>query len=235
MRYCGPGAVPEGEAMGRIVVGSRWFSAVCVAFVLSPASSDARTGGPFGLGVALGDPTGVSAKLFLGETNAVDAVVGLSLDNQWIHFHADYLMHFPLKWSRQDFRLYAGIGGKLVADGDGDDGHHGTHHDVHDHHHVHYDGRGRYDYDHAHHHHHGHLDHGHRGHEGSDHSSHGHGHGHGHDDEGDLRLGVRIPLGIAWHPRKVPIDVFLELVPGLVVIPATALDFDFALGARFYF
>jgi hypothetical protein len=52
---------------------------------------------------------------------------------------------------------------------------------------------------------------------------------------GTLGLGVRIPFGIEWIPSKLPIGVFLELVPGISIIPATSVLFQGGLGIRYYF
>jgi hypothetical protein len=53
--------------------------------------------------------------------------------------------------------------------------------------------------------------------------------------EGDDRLGVRFPVGIAWIAAAAPIDVFVEVVPVLGLIPGTELDVDAAIGVRFWF
>lgn len=52
---------------------------------------------------------------------------------------------------------------------------------------------------------------------------------------GTLGLGVRVPFGIEWMPSKIPIGVFLELVPGISIIPATSILFQGGLGIRYYF
>jgi hypothetical protein len=52
---------------------------------------------------------------------------------------------------------------------------------------------------------------------------------------GAIGLGVRVPFGIEWMPTNIPIGVFLELVPGISVIPATSILFQGGLGIRYYF
>ena len=52
---------------------------------------------------------------------------------------------------------------------------------------------------------------------------------------GHTRLGVRIPVGLTYMFDGAPVDVFLELAPGLDVIPGTSFDMAGAIGARFYF
>lgn len=155
-------------------------SLVLVVCVASPSTAEARKGGPFGLGVELGDPSGLSFKYFLGGETAVDGHLGFSLRHDWFRAHVDYLFHFPQRWGGGHWLPYVGIGGKLA---------------VWDHH------RGNDWY----------------------------------DDDDEFALGARVPLGIAWHPRNAPIDVFGEVVPGLWILPGTDLDFDFSIGVRFYF
>lgn len=47
-------------------------------------------------------------------------------------------------------------------------------------------------------------------------------------------LGVRAPVGIALLPTNQRIDVFVELAPVLIVVPATDTTLDGAVGARIY-
>jgi hypothetical protein len=49
------------------------------------------------------------------------------------------------------------------------------------------------------------------------------------------RLGVRLPLGIAWWPRGIPLDVFLEIAPGLNLTPATEFGLNGGIGVRYFF
>jgi hypothetical protein len=54
-------------------------------------------------------------------------------------------------------------------------------------------------------------------------------------DDGSVGLAVRIPLGIEWRPVTAPIGVFVELAPGVGVIPATYGFLQGGVGIRFYF
>ena len=61
-------------------------------------------------------------------------------------------------------------------------------------------------------------------------------HGHWHDHDGNrTSLGIRFPVGLDYLPAKGPVDIFLELVPGLDLIPATDFDITGAIGARYWF
>ena len=48
-------------------------------------------------------------------------------------------------------------------------------------------------------------------------------------------LGVRVPIGIAFNLNKVPLDIFIEVVPGLGLIPNIGFFIDGAVGVRYYF
>ena len=51
----------------------------------------------------------------------------------------------------------------------------------------------------------------------------------------DDNIGVRIPVGLAYLFDNSSIDIFFELVPILDLAPDTDLDFNGALGVRFFF
>lgn len=51
----------------------------------------------------------------------------------------------------------------------------------------------------------------------------------------DSGLAFRIPFGAEWQPRPHPIGIFLELAPGVGLIPDTYGFFQFGLGFRYYF
>lgn len=63
---------------------------IMVCILIIPALSHAAQGGPLGVGIILGDPTGISAKYWLDKTNAIDAAIGFDR----FSVHADYLFHF---------------------------------------------------------------------------------------------------------------------------------------------
>ena len=127
----------------------------------------------FGLGVILGEPTGVSAKNWITNTTAIDAAVAWSfVDQGALHIHADYLFH-DFKLIRLDVKgkwpVYYGIGARLKF------------------------------------------------------------------GDNDTQLAVRIPVGIDYLFGDAPVDIFLEVVPMLELIPITKFQFNAAIGARYYF
>lgn len=70
----------------------------------------------FGVGFIAGEPTGVSAKLWLDGTRAIDMAAAWSLvDEEALHLHADYVLHdfSPIHVDRGQLPLYYGIGGRV--------------------------------------------------------------------------------------------------------------------------
>lgn len=71
----------------------------------------------FGLGVILGEPTGISGKYWLDERSAVDGAVAWSFyRGSSIHIHGDYLIHNKSAFETEEpLALYYGIGGRLKS------------------------------------------------------------------------------------------------------------------------
>ncbi len=53
--------------------------------------------------------------------------------------------------------------------------------------------------------------------------------------ENDDQFGVRFPLGIAYHFQDDPLEIFLEVVPVLDLIPGTGFSGNSGIGIRYYF
>ncbi len=85
---------------------------------LTAAAAPARAaGGPFGLGLILGSPTGVSGKVYFNRSNAIDFAVGEAFANaRGLHFHVDYLWHPVMLTEGEAFflPLYLGLGGRVL-------------------------------------------------------------------------------------------------------------------------
>ena len=144
---------------------------VAVAMLCSLAFAP-TAGANFGLGIIGGEPTGLSAKSWLGARTAVDAAAAWSFtDEEAVHLHADYLVHFfdLIDLDRGALPLYAGIGGRVKL-----------------------------------------------------------------GDEED-RVGVRVPVGLAYLFPRLPLDAFLEVVPLLDLNPETELNLNAAVGVRYFF
>lgn len=48
-------------------------------------------------------------------------------------------------------------------------------------------------------------------------------------------IGVRFPVGLAYLFDNAPVDVFIEVVPTMGILPSTSFDFDAAVGGRYWF
>jgi hypothetical protein len=51
----------------------------------------------------------------------------------------------------------------------------------------------------------------------------------------NFSLGGRVPLGIEWLSRQIPIGISLEIAPGIVILPTTTGIFQAGLAIRYYF
>lgn len=101
----------------------KWRS-ICVAIlitVIGGQTAHAQEG--LGIGMILGEPTGISLKAWISEKQAIDAAVAWSFsENDSFQFHADYLVHYFYPVKSEGFRgklpLYAGVGGRLKLEKD---------------------------------------------------------------------------------------------------------------------
>ncbi len=83
----------------------------------------------FGIGVIVGEPTGLSIKKWINETQAIDAGLGWSFsENNSFHIHADFLVQITdllqAPEAKGELPLYVGIGGriKMKEDNNGNNG-----------------------------------------------------------------------------------------------------------------
>ncbi len=75
-------------------------------------SSPPDGGGPLGVGLILGAPTGVSLKYWTGRDTAVDAAVAVRSSD--LQIHGDYLWHPEwIRVERGRMPVYMGLGGRL--------------------------------------------------------------------------------------------------------------------------
>lgn len=144
---------------------------IIAAFILILSLSVNAQNQNFGIGIMIGEPTGISLKQWTGSVNAVDAGIAWSFKKKAsLHIHADYLWHefdlIPVPKGR--LPLHFGIGGRIKL-----------------------------------------------------------------QDKPDI--GVRIPVGLTYIVSGFPMDIFIEIVPILDLIPETDFEFNAALGARYYF
>jgi hypothetical protein len=80
--------------------------------------SNFQSNGTFGLGLELGEPSGLNGKYFLTPSGALDFGVGYIYDHYYagdgIHLYADYLWHPFLITKTEPFQMpfYVGVGGR---------------------------------------------------------------------------------------------------------------------------
>ncbi|WP_428268212.1 hypothetical protein [Haliangium sp.] len=98
----------------------RWITAlaiICLGTVCAASRAEAQPveKGALGVGIILGEPTGVSAKLYLADDTAIAAAAGFAFIEGGLHVHADYLWHPWVLEDAEHFVLPAYIGAGLRA------------------------------------------------------------------------------------------------------------------------
>jgi len=88
------------------------FTLVVSLFALGIYAQDSG----FGIGVMVGEPTGISAKLWTSRTTAADFGVAWSIDS-YLHLHGDFVMHkFDLiNVSKGELPVYIGLGARILG------------------------------------------------------------------------------------------------------------------------
>ena len=108
----------------------RFVLALAAAIAMAaPAHADTDDGrgvdkGTIGIGIILGEPTGVTAKLYLKDDQAIQAAIGSAFIGGGLQLHADYVFHPYILQTRPSFVLpvYFGPGVRLIDYTDGRDG-----------------------------------------------------------------------------------------------------------------
>jgi hypothetical protein len=130
----------------------------------------------FGLGVSIGEPTGIAVALRPSARSTFAGVLGWSLSHSYIHIHSDYLLTLarlrPDPGMDLQLEFFIGAGASIDL--------------------------------------------------GDRHKS-------------SPSIGIRFPAGIDLTFGEAPVDVFIELVPVMGLIPETQIGFDGALGIRAWF
>jgi len=98
------------------------FSLMISGIAIQQTNAQVNSDGSFGLGVILGEPTGLSLKLWTSSTTAVVGGVAWSLSGKknTMHLHADYIFHnFNIaNVDEGALGLYYGIGARVLLRGD---------------------------------------------------------------------------------------------------------------------
>ena len=92
-----------------------------IGFLVAVSSANARTQEPFGLGVIVGEPTGLSLKYWLDDERAIDGAAAWSFsENDSFQLHGDYLIHNYDWLGVDELPCYYGLGARLkFKDSDG--------------------------------------------------------------------------------------------------------------------
>ena len=91
--------------------------ALVMVMLLSSLSTAAAEEKNFGLGVMVGEPTGLSANYFLSKDNSIDLAVAWNVSgNNDSVLHADYLWYKNgfFQAGKAQMPLYFGVGGRMV-------------------------------------------------------------------------------------------------------------------------
>jgi len=81
------------------------------------AHAQDRDGGNFGIGVILGEPTGITPKVWVSNSTAFAAGVAWSFSgNNTMHMHLDYQLHNfqVIQVEQGSMSLYYGLGGRML-------------------------------------------------------------------------------------------------------------------------
>ena len=153
----------------------KFFISVIGTLMLMNASISFAQSSGTGLGIMLGEPTGVNLKSWISSSSAFDVGLAWSFTHEGsMHIHADYLYHnYNLISSNIPF--YVGIGGRIKLHNSED------------------------------------------------------------KSESDARIGVRVPIGLDFFVRDMPIDIFVEIAPIVDLSPSTEATVNGGVGFRYFF
>jgi hypothetical protein len=125
-----------------------------------------------GIGISLGNPTGLNGKYWLTNDTAVDGGLAFSFGKHTdVSIHSDYLFHKAGALYFKDehpLDLYYGIGGRM-------------------------------------------------------------------EFAGDIEIGIRVPVGLAYNVEANSADIFGEVAPIFDVLTKTGIELHLIVGARYYF
>lgn len=90
------------------------YKIAAITILLAVTATNARARDTFGLGVIIGEPTGLSLKYWLDKEHAIDgAAAWSSSENDSFQLHADYLIHNYELLNADDLPVYYGLGARL--------------------------------------------------------------------------------------------------------------------------
>lgn len=105
--------------MNRLILAPLCFA----ASVATAQPTDAVDKGSFGLGLMIGEPVGLTARLYVSDDQAINAGLGSALVAGGLQVHADYVFHPWIIVTHEEFILPAYLGpGLRVAQYNARDG-----------------------------------------------------------------------------------------------------------------
>lgn len=94
------------------------FCALLAGLILLPGTvglaADGRANSEFGLGLVVGEPSGLNAQFFWGPKSAVDVTAAWSW-NDWFMTTADFQVYDYIGDAPREWRWYYGLGGYLAV------------------------------------------------------------------------------------------------------------------------
>lgn len=99
------------------------FALVAMVATLAAGNAHAQVS-QFGLGVIIGEPTGIDGKFFLSGRNAIEGALAWSLSgNNNLHIQGDYLYHFYdwIEAKKGRLPVFFGVGGRIEFRENADD------------------------------------------------------------------------------------------------------------------
>lgn len=97
---------------------------IAVATVAGSGAARAEDKGVFGVGLIVGEPTGICGKYYLGNDTAIDAAAGAAFLGRGVQVHSDFLWHPWVLDTKESFALpvYLGAGLRILNhDASGED------------------------------------------------------------------------------------------------------------------
>ena len=153
----------------------KFFVSVIGTLILMNVSISFAQSSGTGLGIMLGEPTGVNLKSWISQSSAFDVGLAWSFTHEGsMHIHADYLYH-NYNLINSNIPFYVGIGGRIKLHNSED------------------------------------------------------------KSESDARIGVRVPIGLDFFVRDIPIDIFVEIAPIVDLSPSTEATVNGGVGFRYFF
>jgi hypothetical protein len=100
----------------RLAISGLVIIVATLSTAATPARAQGTEKGSFGAGLMAGEPTGITARLYLNDDNAIQAAIGSAFVADGFQGHADYCWHPWILTERDTFTLpvYVGPGLRVI-------------------------------------------------------------------------------------------------------------------------